>query len=136
MPTTGSKHTSSAQKLQEVEMIVEELIETHAASYGIVKLNAWAHLLHMGKHDSYETPPYLPYFGKGGDGMKDKWKSQKAQPVEISSSPSKHLGFCGECIEQFSKWHTLLEKGDISVLQYDELKQTIMGDLFKLGPTD
>ena len=36
VPATGSKHTSSAQKLQEVEMIVEELIETHAASYGIV----------------------------------------------------------------------------------------------------
>ena len=136
VPATGSKRTSSAQKLQEVEKIVEELKEKHAASYSIEKLNAWAHLLHMGKHDSYETPPNLPYFGKGRDGMKDKWKSQKAQPVEISSSPSKRLGLRGECIEQLSKWHTLLEKGAISVQQYDELKETIMGDLFKLGPTD
>ena len=125
---------SSAQKLQEVEKIVEELKEKHAASYNIKKLNAWAHLLHMGKHDSYETPPNLPYFGKGGDGMKDKRKSQKTQPVQISSSPSKRLGLRGECIEQLSKWHTLLEKGAISVQQYDELKETIMGNLFKLGP--
>ena len=51
--------TSSAQELQEVEKkkIVKELKEKHAASYSIEKLNAWAHLLHMGKHDSYETPP-------------------------------------------------------------------------------
>ena len=82
---------SSAQKLQEVEKIVEELKEKRAANYNIEKLNAWAHLLHMGKHNSYETPPNLPYFGKGGDGMKDKRKSQKTQPVEISSSPSKCL---------------------------------------------
>ena len=73
-----------------MEKIVEELKEKHAASYNIKKLSAWAHLLHMGKHDSYETPPNLPYFGKGGEGMKDKRKSQKT-PVEISSSPSKCL---------------------------------------------
>ena len=90
----------------------------------------------MGKHNSYEKPPNLPYFGKGGCGTKDKQKSQNAQPVEICSSPSKCLRLRGECIEQLSRWHTLLEKGAISVQQYDELKKTIMGDLFKLGPTD
>ena len=127
MSATGSKRTLSAQKLQEVEIIVEKLKEKHAASYGI---DAWAHLLHMGKHDSYETPPNLPYFGKGGDSTTGKHKSQKAaQPV---SSPSKRRG---ECIEQLSKWHALLEKGAITEQQYDELKETIMGDLFKLGPT-
>ena len=117
VPATGSKRMSSAHKLQEVVKIVEELKEKHAASYSIEKLNAWAHLLHMGKHDSYETPPNLPYIGKGGDGMKHKRKSQKAQPVEMSSSPSKCLGLRGECIEQLSKWHTLPEKGAISVQQ-------------------
>ena len=85
MPATGSKCTSSAQELQEVEKkkIVKELKEKHAASYSIEKLNTWAHL-HMGKHDSHETPSNLPYFGKSGDSMKDKRKSQKAQPVEIT----------------------------------------------------
>lgn len=111
MLATGSKRTSSAQKLQN---IVEKLKEKHAASNGIEKLNAWAHL-HMGKHISYETPPNLPYFGKGGDSTS---KLQKAQTVP---SPSKRLGFRGECIEQLSKWHTLLEKGAITVRQYDEL---------------
>ena len=34
VPATGSKGMSSAQKLQEVEKIIEELKEKHAASYG------------------------------------------------------------------------------------------------------
>ena len=34
VPATGSKGTSSAQELQEVEKIVEELKEKYAASYG------------------------------------------------------------------------------------------------------
>ena len=58
--------------------LLRKLKQKHAASYDIEKLNGWAHL-HMGKH---ETPPNLPYFGKGGGGMKDKRKSQKTRPVD------------------------------------------------------
>ena len=56
VPATGSKRTSSAQKLQEVAKIVEKLEEKHGGSYSsyiIEKLNA---CLHMGKHDSYDIP--------------------------------------------------------------------------------
>ena len=60
----GTKRNASSQKLHEVEKIVKELQEKHASHYSIEKLNAWAHLLHIGKHNSYETPPNLPYFGK------------------------------------------------------------------------
>ena len=134
--SAGSKPkrtAASAQKLQEVEKILKELQEKHAANYDVEKLNAWAHLLHIGKHFSYETPPNYPYFGNG---KKKKQLSAGLHPREISSSPSKRLGLRGDCIEQLSKWHSLLEKGAISVEQYDELKETIMGDHFKLGPTD
>lgn len=128
---SAPKRTPSAQKLQEVEKIVKELQQKHASNYSVEKLNAWAHLIHLGKHNSYETPPNLPYFG----GKKDKQKAETLQePQAISSSPSKRLGLRGDCIEQLSKWHTLLEKGAISVQQYDELKDVIMADLSKLGP--
>ena len=128
--STGTKRNASSQKLHEVEKIVKELQEKHASHYSIEKLNAWAHLLHIGKHDSYETPPNLPYFGK-----QKSSGSQKAQPVQLSSSPGKRLGLRGDCIEQLGKWHSLLEKGAITLQQYDELKAAIMGDLFKLGNT-
>ena len=110
MLATGSKRTSAAQKLQEVEKIVDDLREKHAAKYSIEQLNAWAHLLHVGKHNSYETFPNLPYFGKRKSGTDDSGKAKS-----ITCSPSKHLGLCGECIEQLSNWHALLEKGAISV---------------------
>ena len=122
---TGSNYSSSALKLQEVEKIVEQLQEKHATSYSHWKLNV---LLHMGKHHSYETPPNLPCFGKAEDCNKDKQKSlpsdsQKAQATEISSSPSKRQGLCWECIEQLSKWHASLEKGGITLQQYEKLKE-------------
>jgi len=31
--------------------------------------------------------------------------------IDISCSPSKRLGLCGECIEQLGNWHASLEKG-------------------------
>ena len=112
-------------KLQEVEKIVEQLWKKHATSYSHWKLNV---LLHMGKHHSYETPPNLPCFGKAEDCNKDKQKSlpsdsQKAQPTEISSSPSKRQGLRWECIELLSKWHASLEKGGITLQQHEKLKE-------------
>ena len=132
---TGSKRTSSAQKLQEVEKIVDDLRSKHAAKYSTEQLNAWAHLLHVGKHNSYETPPNLPYFGKRRGGTEELEKA-KSIDIHVSCSPSKRLGLRGECIEQLSNWHALLDKGAISVQQYNDLKETILGDLFKLGTTD
>lgn len=132
----GSKRPNvCSQKLQKVEKIVKELQEKHKTSYTVEQLNAWAHLLELGKHDSYETPPNLPYFRKSSDHSK-KNKPQKPQPMEIRSSPSKRLGLHGDCIEQLSKWYNLLEKGAISRQQYDELKEAIMGDISKLGTID
>lgn len=51
-----------------------------------------------------------------GDSTREKHKSQKAHTLSL---PSKRVGFRGESIEQLSKWHTLLEKGAITVQQYD-----------------
>lgn len=129
----GKRSNPSSQKLEEVEKILKGLKEKHGSNYSIEKLNAWAHLLHIGKHTSHEEPPNLPYF-KGGKNKQTPIELERSPPVQLSSSPSKRLGLRGDCIEQLSKWHALLEKGAISIQQYDELKTSIMGDLFKLGP--
>ena len=49
--------------------------------------------------------------------------------TSMSNSPSKRLGFRSQFIEQLSKWHDLLEKGGINEQQYEDLKQTILGDI-------
>ena len=46
-----------------------------------------------------------------------------------SRSPTKCLNLRTECIDQLSKWHSLLQGGAISQDQYDEMKNTIMEDM-------
>lgn len=58
-----SKRDACAQKITEAEKIVGTLREKHG-HYSVEKLNVWAHMIHMGKHTSYDIPPNLPYFLK------------------------------------------------------------------------
>ena len=44
-------------------------------------------------------------------------------------SPGKRISYRSECIDQLDKWHALLEKGAISNTQFQELQQTILGDI-------
>ena len=57
-----SKRDGIAKKISQVKEVVQKLKEKHGSLYSIEKLNAWAHMIDIGKHDSYETPPDLPYF--------------------------------------------------------------------------
>ncbi len=57
-----SKRDTCAEKVTEVEELVVKFKEKHGSRYTIEKLNAWAHMIHMDKHESLETPPDLPYF--------------------------------------------------------------------------
>ncbi len=121
-----SKRGSCSKKIEEVEEVLKRLQESHSSEYSVEKLNAWAYLIQMGKHGSYDCPPDLPYFkGKKSKAQDDK---QDDHPV-VTSRPAKRLGFCTECIEQLSKWHILLERGGITQQQYDEVKSTIMSDI-------
>ena len=52
---------SQSKKLGEVQEIYEKLHSKHT-SYDQEQLRMWAHLIQMGKHDSYEVPPYKPFF--------------------------------------------------------------------------
>ena len=132
-----SKKEAIASKISEVESIVKKLQDKHGSQYSVEKFNAWAHLIHVGKHSSHDDPPDLPYF-RGT--KKRKLQSAREGPSGASSptskssssvitSPGKRVSLRSECIEQLDKWHSLLEKGAISQLQYDEMQQAIMEDI-------
>lgn len=58
------KQGSCAEKLGAVEEIVKRLKKKHGTKYSVDKLNVWAHMLHIEKHDSDEVPPKVLYFTK------------------------------------------------------------------------
>ena len=57
-----SKQTVAQKKLQEIEEIIAKLKEKHGNGFKVEHLNAWAHLIQVGKHSSYDNPPNYPYF--------------------------------------------------------------------------
>ena len=67
-----------------------------------------------------------PFFGKRKKPIKEP-SSFVAVP-----SPGKHIGLRSECIDQFKKWHKLLEIGAISQLEYNKLQQKILSDIKQL----
>ena len=99
-------------------------------------LNAWAHMIQMGKHSSYEDPPNYPYFGR-----KHPKKAAASDDGESSSqgsvlgSPGKRIHLRSECIEQLSHWHSLMEKGGITAAEYEDLSKNILGDIAKFCGT-
>lgn len=62
----SSKRTSSstacAQKIKDVKDIVKQLEEKHDPKYSVEQFNAWAHMINLKKHTSFDSPPNLPYF--------------------------------------------------------------------------
>ena len=58
------KRGTCQQQIQQVEDIVEKLREKHGKKFSVEKVNAWAHMINMGKHSSYDAPPNFPYFDK------------------------------------------------------------------------
>ena len=123
-----SKRAACAQKLTEVEEIVTDLKAKHGSAYPVEKLNAWAHMIHMGKHSSHELPPDLPYF-RGTKKASDEHKAMTDLP---SMSPGKRISLRTECMDQLKKWHSLLEMGAITASEYDEFQKKIVGDIADL----
>ncbi len=125
-----SKRSICSHKISEVEEIVKQLEEKHGSNYTIEQLNAWAHMLHMKKHSSHETPPDLPYFN--GSKKKQRQVTTGTRPSgEETWSPRKRVNLRSECINQLDKWYGLLEKGAITQQQFDELQKTILKDIFQ-----
>ena len=52
-----TKKQACAQKIKDVEAIVDALKEKHATKYSVEQLNTWVHMIQIGKHISTEVPP-------------------------------------------------------------------------------
>lgn len=118
---TSSNYQSHIEKMSEVQSIVAELDKRHGTIFTKEQLTAWAHMIGMKKHDSYDEPPKKPFF-----------KTKKViEKYGNTLSPGKRISYRSECIDQLDKWHTLLEKGAISHVQFEELQATILGDIKK-----
>ena len=130
-----TKKQATAHKIKDVEAIVDTLKDKHGSAYSVEQLNAWAHMIHMEKHVSTEVPPALPYFGKAQEKSSKGVGTQPTQlpsPPSITLSPGKRISLCSECMDQLSKWFSLMEKGIISLSKYEELQETILGDISAL----
>ena len=114
------KRDSCAKNIQEVEDIIKALFKIHGSTYCTEKLSAWAHLIQMNKHPSYESPPNfkLPKAKKKSKGSESTADEEPAEDQQTSTfttiSPTKRVGLRSECIKQLDQWHTLLEKGGIT----------------------
>ena len=126
LPSTSkrSNYGSHLSKMTEVEEIMDKLKEKHKETYTPEQIRAWAHMIHMSKYESYETPPDKPFFGKSR-------KKALSTATEAVISPSKRLNMRSECTDQLDKWHKLMERGAISPEQYQELQATILTDIKK-----
>ncbi len=82
------KKQACAQKIRDVEAIDNTLTEKHGSAYTVEQMNAWAHMIHMGKHSSTEAPPTLPYFGKAQTKPVKDTREAEAQPTQPSSPPA------------------------------------------------
>lgn len=139
-PPSSKRHHSStdgrgqaeniASKLTEVEEIYDTLSEKHSTTYTVEQLRAWAHLIQMKKHCSYDHPPEKPFFKRKRE--KHSGVTSTATVDESTRSPGKRIGLRTQCIDQLQKWHSLLESGAVSQEQYDELQKSILDDIKQL----
>ena len=141
IPPPSSKRQAIAKNISEVEEIIKTLREKHGDAYSVEKLNCWAHMLNVGRHSYYDEPPDFSFFKKRKEkrsGAQHSAVSSDSGPIASTSlstatnSPSKRVRLRTQCIDQLSKWHSLLNTGAIDQAQYDELKEAILGDIKKM----
>ena len=92
-------------------------------------MNAWGHMIHMGKHSSYNEPPDFPFFRGSKKTASDHGSpdgDKKSVANQSVDSPTKRLGFRTQCIDLLTNWHRLYESGAITK---EQLKDTILGDI-------
>ena len=129
---SGPKFEQYTEKLSEVDEISAKLYEKHKGKYSKDQLRAWAHMIRMGKYDSYDEAPDKPFWQgrkRSSSDNHSQCPDRKRCPGSSVSSPSKKVGIRSELISQLQTWHTLLASGAVSQSDYDELKSTILTDI-------
>ena len=90
-------------------------------------------MIKLGKHVSTEVPPTLPYFGKAPSSKETGTQpAQLSSPKPVALSPGKRTTLRSEFIDQLGKWYSLSEKGVITQSKYEQLQETILGDMSTL----
>ena len=118
----GPGFDSHLKKMEESEVIYDKLHKKHSKTYSDDQIRAWAHLIRMKRHSSYEEAPGKKYFKLKGDDLK-----------KVGISPSKRVNLRSECITQLDKWHSLFERGVVTSEQYDDLQKSILSDITKFN---
>ena len=126
------------KKVTEVEEIIQDLRDKHGTKFSTEQLSMWAHVIHIGKHSSRETPPDLPFFRQShkkttppSSHMPLSSAGLPSTSAPVAVSPGKPVSLRSECINQLDKWHSLHEKGIITQEQYDDMQKAILSDMFK-----
>ena len=130
--SSGSKFEQHSEKLSDVDEICAKLSEKHKGEYSKDQLRAWAHMINMGKYESYDEAPDKPFWkGRKRQRSDDQVPSNSSskRPASFVASPSKKVGIRSELITQLKQWHALLESGVVSQSEYDEMKSAIMTDM-------
>lgn len=136
----SSRYDAQIAKTSRVDEIYKKLSDIHDNKFTPEQKSAWAHMIEMGKHISYDVPPKKRFFQQA----KDK-PSENEGPRKLSSTPSTsatalpaavspgcRVGIRSECIDQLQKWHALYEVGAVTKEQYDELQTSILSDIKNL----
>ncbi len=85
-PARHSSYQNHLLKMAEVDSIVDELEIKHTSGkFSPAQLRAWAHMIQLNKHVSYDEPPDKPFFRQA--------KLKKAETQGIS--PSKRITMNG-----------------------------------------
>jgi hypothetical protein len=154
--STAMPKSKTGKKMQEVNNIMAKLKEKHESQYSVEKLSAWAHMINMKTHESYDSPPNYPYF-RNTKIKRTTPKTQSTTPATRSTtpetqssvtpatlspatiatptvtlSPYKRIQYRSECMDQLNKWHSLLKNGIINEEQYKTMQSSILDDITKL----
>ena len=120
---TLTKYQQHDLVMEEIDGIEKKLKEKQKDYFTSEQLRTWAHLIHMGKHTSYDEPPNKPFFKSANKTI------SRSDSQADSISPAKKLHIRSTCIQQLSDWHALYEKGAITHEQYKEFQMSIMKDM-------
>ena len=110
----------------EVQVIEDKLKEVHnkdrAKVFSDEQLRTWAHLIQMGKHSSYDTPPDKPFWNNRktqkhltGESSTTSATPDKSKPPTVTISPGKRVSLRGQCVEQLFRLHQLMEKARLNM---------------------
>ncbi len=102
--TSGTNYQGHLNSLSEVEVVIGKLDEKHEDGYTPEQIRAWAYMINMKKHTSYDDPPSKPFFRGSGSKNKDKEKSESATGTSVARvSPGKRIMYRSECINELDK---------------------------------